>query len=141
MDSLQNSVSLYPSLELWRDSSMLKTKKLIATLGISLTDAEQAFKFLNGLIKKDFRRKFADACNKLKLPDVCIDSFSYNQDYKYQFDAFDIANVMAAVLSSPKNLKDLVFKVETTTPVPADHQPSFSQEQNFWSVFHQLLDR
>lgn len=120
---------------------MLKMKKLIATLGIPLSEAEQSFKFLNGETKKTFPTKFSSACNKMKLPDISVDSFSYYLDFKYQFDAFDLANLMAAVLNNAKNLKDLVFKVESGMHAVASHSTHFNSEQNFWSVFHQLLER
>ena len=115
-------------------------KQLIATLGIPLDEAKQNFRFLNAEHKKQLRTKFGAACHKLKLPEITCDSFTYQLDYKHQFDAFDMANIATAVLNSPKSLTDAALKLEVGTNLD-EVSLEFNSEQNFWAVFNQILDR
>lgn len=120
---------------------MVKMKKLVATLGVSLVDAQQGFRFMNGELKKQFRAKFATAAQKVGVPDVLIDSFTFNVDFKHQFDAFDIANLLSGVLNHHKGLKDIALKADVVAQVPTVAPSNFNLEPNFWTAFHQLLDR
>lgn len=139
-ESISNSISIFPSLELWRDSGKLKMKQLIANLGISLDDAKQGFRFLKPEDKKQLKTKFISACHKMKLPDIIFDSFTYQIDYKYQFDAFDICNIMNGILNNAKNLDDAALKME----IGNDSKPTddlFNFEENFWATFLKVLER
>lgn len=120
---------------------MVKLKKLVATLGVSLVDAQQPFRFMNGDLKKQFRAKFATAAQKVGLPDVVVDSFTFNVDFKHQFDAFDIANLLSGVLNHHKGLKDIALKADVVAQAPTTAPSSFNLEPNFWAAFHQILDR
>lgn len=115
-------------------------KQLIATLGIPLDEAKQGFKFLNADHKKQLRTKFGAACHKLKLPEITCDSFTYQLDYKHNFDAFDMANIASAVLNNSKSLTDAALKLEVGTDAD-EASIEFNTEQNFWAVFNQILDR
>lgn len=115
-------------------------KQLIATLGIPLEDAKQGYKFLNADHKKHLKTKFISTCHKMKLPDVVCDSFTYQLDYKHQFDAFDVCHVMNAVLNNQKNLNDAALKMEVV-PNTTLIAENFNLEENFWASFLKILER
>lgn len=138
-DSISNSITVFPFLELWKDSGKLKLRQLIANVGISLEDSKQGYQFLNPDHKKNLLKKYCEASIKMSFPQITCDSFVYYLDHKNSLDAFDMTHTINSVLNSEKNLKDTVLRLESEID-DSNKSPQVNNELNFWSTFQQILD-
>ena len=139
-DSISHSLLTFPFLELWKDIGKQKLKQMIASVGVALDDSKQGFKYLHPDLKKGLLKEFSKASSKMNLPRITCDSFVFQLDHKNSLDSFDLVNAMCAVLSCGKSLKDAALKLDSDND-PKTNSSDVNIEQNFWSVFQQVLDQ
>ena len=130
---------MFPFLQLWMDSGISKLKQFVANIGITLQDSQQSYKYLHPDQKKNMIKKICEACLKMEYPSLVCDSFVFQFDHRNSIDSFDMVHIMNSVLNHHKVLKDEVLKIENVNK--KDLADNFNQEQNFWTIFQQTLDK
>lgn len=98
---MQCSAYLMARLELWQDRGLNRMHEFIHTIGISLQDAKQLYKYMPVEAQKKLDSSIFTAAEKFALLDVAYYSFARNLDYSAPFMASDVVYVLTATLEAP----------------------------------------
>lgn len=141
-DSLMFSNYTIPKLKSWHEQGKNDLNRLIAKLGIPLTESKQLYKYLSPLYKDSIKEKIINIDN-FDFSDILISTFSIAFDNKNFFNSFDFCFLCNNVLNCPENFSNIVLKLEKEKVDNEENVDIFesNKEENFWTVYHHLLER
>jgi cell division control protein 45 len=136
-DSLFYSSYTIPKLKSWHESGKNDLKKFIARIGVPLEDAKQKYEFLNATHKETLKEKISSYNETFDFDDILVTTFNLCIDNKHSYNSIDFFNVISSVLNSYKNFNDITLKLDR------DDEDLFhsNKEDNFWCVYHKILER
>ena len=138
-DSFFYSSYTIPKLKTWHDSGRFEIRKLIATLGIRLEDAQEKFEFLAPAHRETLRDKLPELDGRYDFHDILLSTFTLNLDSKHQYNSLDFFAVIAAVLNGHRNFGEFVLGADKGGAGEEFFQSN--REENFWCAYHKLLER
>ena len=142
-DSLMFSNYTIPKLKSWHEQGKNDLNRLIAKLGIPLTESKQLFKYLSPIYKDSIKEKIINVSDNFDFSDILITTFSIAFDNKNFFNSLDFCFLCNNVLNCPENFNNLVLKLEKDKIDKDENLDVFesNKEENFWTVYHHLLER
>lgn len=140
-DSLSYSNYTIPKLKTWHETGKAKLKQLVAKMGIPLDDAKQKYNFLEPKYKSNLQEKFMSMSDDYNLSAILVAAFTKIVDNKNSYNSFNICEVINFLLNYPHNFNEKVLKLNKDNGADEDNDLfKLNLEENFWSIFHQILD-
>lgn len=140
-DSLLYSSYTIPKLKTWHETGKSKLKQLIAKMGIPLDEAKQKFSHLEPKYKTNIQDKFTSMCDEYNLSEILVPTFTKIIDNKHSYNSFNMCEVINFLLNYPNNFNEQVLKLNKDEQNDDDNYLfQLNLEENFWSVFHQILE-
>lgn len=100
-DSMLHSTYLMSRLQLWQDRGLNRLHELIHTIGISLHEARQLFKYMPAENQRKLEASIIPSAEKFGLFELAYMSFTRNVDFTASFMASDLCCLLVAVLEAP----------------------------------------
>lgn len=96
-----HSTYLMSRLQLWQDRGLNRLNELIHTIGISLHDAKQLYKYMPAEHQRKLEASIIPSAEKFGLFELAYMSFTRNIDFTVSFMASDLCCLLVAVLEAP----------------------------------------
>lgn len=74
-ESLNNSDYTVSQLKLWKEPGKRELQKFLATVGISLDEAKQEYRFMNPTLRNDLKTRMIKAASQFKIENILQNSF------------------------------------------------------------------
>lgn len=100
-DSMLHSGYIFSKMGLWVERGHKKLHEFIHTLGISLQDAKQLYKYMSNEGQRKLDGSVFAAAEKHGLLDITYHSFARNVDHSAPFMASDFVHILTSTLEAP----------------------------------------
>lgn len=146
-DSLYYSNFLTVKFKLWYEEGYKKLNQLIVSAGIPLLEAKQKVQYMKTQHKRTMFLNLKEAAEKLNLSSLTISSFLCQLEDDMHYSAFDILHLLTTVIDYPHSIQNVLEKDfsnnEDTdkTKKQIIYDRICHSEDNFWSVYYDLLNQ
>lgn len=100
-ESMMNSNYLMTKLHLWEDRGRNRLHEFIHTIGISLNEAKQLYKYMSQDSQRKLENSIFPSAEKFGLHEVAYMSFMRHVDYTASYMASDFCHILTSVLEAP----------------------------------------
>jgi cell division control protein 45 len=101
-ESMLYSPYIVVKMGLWNENGILILKEFLTSIGISLEEARQLYKYMSRDSRARLKNDMYGKMDKLNMPDLIFSSFARKIDTDLTLTSSDMSCVISAILESPE---------------------------------------